>query len=545
MKKISLLAFICIAAFTVNAQLFIDNSTFHIQVGATVIVQGDLTSNVDILGPGKVLLAGSANQNITMNGLTIPNLEINNTTNATLLSNARIGTNLNFVNGKIILGNFNMKFASSSTGTGGGTGKFLETTGTGQAQLEVAADIPVGTPFTFPVGSGTDYMPLTVSNTGATYTSAVIGVQNKGIADPNKHPRTESYLTTYWPITKTGITGGTTNAVGTYADPTRITGTESDLRGIYWDGTNWSLTGGSQDATLNTAGANATANSGEIYAMNKFVLANMKALLQAPYNTGNSLLDDKLRTNVAYVPGTLPASNLLPLTDPYRVAPFNGTGRFLTVNDAPIETINSSVLNDQVVAQNNIVDWVFLELRNITTPGNAVVQTRSALLKRDGNIVDIDGVSPVYFKNVDAGNYTLTVKHRNHLSISTNPAVFSKALDLTSSATLDFTTLAAANLMGSANAAYFNNGTFNMLYGGNANFNNKVAFINPINDKDYLLITTLGNNPAAFISNTYNVADVNMNRIVRFLNPGNDKDFILINVLGNLPGTSKTEVLPF
>ena len=139
MKKISLFFMLCIAAFTVKAQLSVNSATLQIQAGATVTVQGDLTSNVDIQGPGKILLGGSANQNITMNGFTIPNLEINNAANATLLSNARIGTNLNFVNGKIILGNFNMKFASSSTGTGGGASKFLETTGTGQVQLDRAA----------------------------------------------------------------------------------------------------------------------------------------------------------------------------------------------------------------------------------------------------------------------------------------------------------------------------------------------------------------------------------------------------------------------
>src|ERR1700748_1357905 len=69
------------------------------------------------------------------------------------------------------------------------------------------------------------------------------------------------------------------------------------------------------------------------------------------------------------------------------------------------ETIDPTVLNDQAVAANNIVDWVFIELRNTTTPGNAVQQTRSALLQRDGDIVDIDGVSPIYFKDIDPNNY--------------------------------------------------------------------------------------------------------------------------------------------
>ena len=529
MKKISLLSFICLSIFTAKAQLFIDNATFTIQAGATVTVQGDVTSNVDILGPGKVLLGGSVNQNISMGGFTIPNLEINNTANATLLSNARISTNLNFVNGKIILGNFNMKFASTATGTGGGTSKFLETTGTGQAQLEIAADIAAGSPFTFPVGAGADYLPLAVSNTGSTYATAVIGVQNKGIADPNRHPRTESYLTTYWPVTKTGITGGVTTGTGTYVDPSRVTGTEADLNGIYWDGTNWSLAGSDINPVANTATATVTTNSGDVFAMNKFVLANMKAFLQAPYNTGTSLMDDKLRTNVAYVPGTLPASNLLPLTDPYRSG--NYTTSFPHFANTTAETIASSVLNDQVNANKNVVDWVYLELRNTSATPTTLLQTRAALLLRDGSIVDIDGVSPVYFKNVDAGTFNIAVRHRNHLGLRTG-APASLAL-LSSPATLDYT----VNTNNLSNfGALLAAGTYGM-YAGNVNLNGNIRVSGPtpaISDFEQLK-AILGASP--LINNAYSEGDVNMNRVVRVSGPTpaiSDFEYMK-SVLGSLP----------
>ena len=511
MKKISLLSLICLSIFTAKAQLFIDNATFTIQAGATVTVQGDVTSNVDILGPGKVLLGGSANQNITMGGFTIPNLEINNAANATLLSNARIGTNLNFVNGKIILGNFNMKFASSATGTGGGVSKFLETTGTGQAQLEIAADIAAGSPFTFPVGAGADYLPLAVSNTGSTYSTAVIGVQNKGVADPNKHPRTESFLTTYWPVTKTGITAGTTTATGTYVDPTRVTGTEADLNGIYWDGTNWSLAGTTINTVSNTAGATVTTNSGDVFAMNKFVLAKMKAFLQAPYNTGTSLMNDLLRTNVAYVPGTLPASNLLPLTDPYRTGTFSTS--FPHVANATAETIASSVLNDQVTATKNVVDWVFLELRNTSATPTTVLQTRSALLLRDGSIVDVDGVSPVYFKNVIAGTYNVAVRHRNHLGLRTGTPA---SLDLLSvPATTDYT----VNTNNLSNFGTLLTAGVYGMYAGNVNLNTNVRVSGPtpvVSDFEQLKVIM---GALVIINNVYSEGDVNMNRVVRISGP--------------------------
>ena len=46
-------------AASATAQLKIDNATFFIQPGATVTVQGDVTSNVDIQGTGLLLLKGS------------------------------------------------------------------------------------------------------------------------------------------------------------------------------------------------------------------------------------------------------------------------------------------------------------------------------------------------------------------------------------------------------------------------------------------------------------------------------------------------------
>lgn len=76
-------AFACIspAAF---AQLTINNAQLFIESGATVTVQGDISSNANIGGTGKILLKGSSTQNVNMNGFTIPNLDIENPLNANL-----------------------------------------------------------------------------------------------------------------------------------------------------------------------------------------------------------------------------------------------------------------------------------------------------------------------------------------------------------------------------------------------------------------------------------------------------------------------------
>jgi hypothetical protein len=531
MRKCIVFIFLgCIYSVSAKAQLFIDNATFFIQSGATVTVQGDVTSNVDIQGPGKVLLKGSSNQNITMNGFTIPNLEMDNTANATLLSNARIGTSMLFTNGKIIHGNFNMRIADVATITGAGAGKFFETSGTGQLMKEVSANL---TNYVMPVGIGANYYPASITTSG-TYASAVVGVQGKNGADPNKHIRSTDYLNLYWPITRTGVTG-TVNASGNYN--ANFTGVETDMRGLFWNGTSWVLAGGAINYATDDASAPIPSN-GDLYAMNRFLLSKMKVMLQGAFNGVD--MTDNLRT----------PSNLIPLSDPYRTAPYSTN--FTHVNNATVEVAAASVFNNAALTADNIVDWVFVELRDNSgiNPGATVVQTRAALVQRDGDIVDIDGISPVYFKNLDAAaTYTLAVRHRNHLGIATDPVANLQTLNETTPVSpVNFTTMTDPQIFGTS-AAYTVSGGQNLLWGGNCSLTifastQRVNFINPNNDKDYILVTALSSVPGGSISNTYHIADVNMNRIVRFINPNNDKDFILSNVLGLNPATFRAQALP-
>jgi len=531
MKRICLFCMLCVISFSTFAQLKIDNAILLIQSGATVTVQGDVASNVDILGTGLMQLKGSVNQNIDMGGFTIPNLEIDNGANATLLSDARIGSSMTFTNGKIILGDFNVRLSDVATSSGAGAGKFYETTGTGQLQKEITSDL---TGYSLPLGIGTNYYPASITTTG-TYISAKVGVQAKNGADPNKHPRSTDYLNLYWPINQSGISG-IVNVNGNYN--TNFSGTETELRGIFWNnGTNeWTLTGCNINTTTDEASANIAGN-GDLYAMNRFVLSKMKVFLQGAFNGTN--MNDNLRK----------PSNLIPLSDPYRTAPYNTN--FAHVNNSDSEIANASVFNNALNSDDDIVDWVFLELRDNSepNPGKHIVQTRSALVQRDGDIVDIDGVSPVYFKNIDAGSaYVLAVRHRNHLGIATDPVANLQSLDLAVTGTTDFTTMADTQIFGPA-TAFTTIGGKSLLWGGNSSYalftgTQRVAFINPGNDKDYILVNALSNNPAGSITNTYHVADLNMNRTVRFINPQNDKDFLLINVLNNNPGTTRLQSLP-
>ncbi len=525
-----------------KAQLTISSgAVFNIQSGAFVTVQGDVTSSADITGAGKVILKGSANQNVNMNGFVIPNLEMDNAANATLTGNTKITNSVLFTNGKILVGNNTATLASAATASGMGSSKFFETNGTGFVRRELAADISGSV---MPVGAGADYLPVALTNTGSAYASASIGVQAIGTSSTNKHIRTESFLLAKWPIDKAGITGGTTNAVGTYVDPTRVIGTEADLRGIYWNGTNWSLAGGTQDNTLNTVGATIASNTGELYGMNKFILLDSKVYLQGAYNAGTGFMNDLLRTTAAYVAGNAPTGNLLPTSDPYSTnAQYSANTNFARIANTPTETVTATAFNDQILANDNIVDWVFLELRNTATSGNAVLQTRAALLQRDGDIVDIDGVSPVYFKNVDAGTYSVAIKHRNHIAMITNPSVFTQSLDLAKNATqLNFSSQSApTNFLGAANTNYFNNGSINMLYAGDANGNKITRYSGASNDRAVIL-TDLINVETATLTGYYK-SDLNLNRIVRYSGASNDRAVVLSTVLSNVETATKSQAI--
>jgi hypothetical protein len=125
---------------------------------------------------------------------------------------------------------------------------------------------------------------------------------------------------------------------------------------------------------------------------------------------------------------TLPS---FPMTDPYSYHPLDTV--FKHVNNPIVAQVPISTLS--VAGNNSIVDWVFLELRNGTSGSTSVAYTKSALLQKDGDIVGMNGTSPVIFDNTTPGNYYVTVRHRNHLGFRTaNPI----ALSLTPT-TLNFT----------------------------------------------------------------------------------------------------------
>ncbi len=128
------------------------------------------------------------------------------------------------------------------------------------------------------------------------------------------------------------------------------------------------------------------------------LLLDLTLFLEGPFDSSTGLMQDNLR-----------AANLIPEIEPYTNLGYTNAG-------SGQESILPHILD--ITGPNAIVDWVFLELRS-SIDFTDVVATRSALLKANGEVVDVDGHSAVLFRNVPDGNYFIVAKHRNHLGIMT------------------------------------------------------------------------------------------------------------------------------
>lgn len=78
-----------------------------------------------------------------------------------------------------------------------------------------------------------------------------------------------------------------------------------------------------------------------------------------------------------------------------------------------------------ISGKNAIVDWVTISLRD-ALDNTVIIFTRPALLQADGDVVDMDGVSPIHCQPGLNGTYHVVLDHRNHLGLMTaNTQAFS------------------------------------------------------------------------------------------------------------------------
>ncbi len=209
-------------------------------------------------------------------------------------------------------------------------------------------------------------------------------------------------------------------------------------------------------------------------------------------NSPNNLMRDDLRED-----------NYLPSTSPYN--------NVTTVADNLFETATNDA----------IVDWVEIELRN---SDNKIVNKKSALVQKDGDIVNSNGDSNIQFTTQNK-DYFVVVNHRNHLGTMTaNQVSFNS-----NPVSLDFTD-GSVSTYGNNGQAFLNLNTY-ALWAGNANNDSRIRYQGSSNDTNYIKDKILThpnntNNNNLFFYNGYDIADVNMDGRIRYQGSGNDSNII-------------------
>ncbi|MBK7761850.1 MAG: SprB repeat-containing protein [Bacteroidetes bacterium] len=241
------------------------------------------------------------------------------------------------------------------------------------------------------------------------------------------------------------------------------------------------------------------------------IILKAKVMLAGPYDMSTGLMHDSLRLQ-----------GIIPLTEPYSAAPYS----MPAINSISGEIINPSLFS--VVGNNAIVDWVFVELRDIVTPSMVLANIR-ALIQRDGDIVNyLDGTSEVFFPGVVANNYFVSIKHRNHLGIMSLASIY---LSPCSSTLLDMTTSSpVATMQGNNSQARKAIGSIMAMWSADANHNKNVKYNGLNNDKDKIMTAIGGPGNINTTVYGYRMEDGNMDGKVRYNGIDNDRVLIINNV---------------
>jgi hypothetical protein len=227
------------------------NANVIVQANTFLVVTGNLVSSSNITGNGTVAMKGNSLQSLNLNNNTVPRLQINNSANVQLTGHARVANQLEFINGRIILGTRNLLLRSAATTVGAASTRYVETNSTGALVKSVTANI---TNFLMPVGSGGAYKPVTLTSSATYAADALVAARSIPTVHPNKPAGSTSYLNTYWKITRIGVTG-TVSSTATYPAG-NVVGTETALRSYFYNGSTFSLTGNSINTTTNVLTAN-------------------------------------------------------------------------------------------------------------------------------------------------------------------------------------------------------------------------------------------------------------------------------------------------
>jgi uncharacterized protein YjdB len=252
---------------------------------------------------------------------------------------------------------------------------------------------------------------------------------------------------------------------------------------------------------------------------------------------GKPMMRDNLRLN----PFT--GENCIPSHDPYSIA-------FSTFSSLPSKynhlgphsmTENTSISNVEgvmsVTGDNAIVDWIHVELRSKDDMTEAFA-SRAGLIQRDGDIVDLDGVSPLRFQGTNVDSFYVVVKHRSHLGVMSQKVHFGEFIDFTDNdfPLFDFGTTKndGFDYSGLAMKENYQSG-YRACWAGDLDSNGKIKFSAPSDDQVFIYQDVLFSSPQFLINYDfalgYYTGDFDMNGKAKYENPNDDKNHLFAQLL--------------
>lgn len=235
------------------------------------------------------------------------------------------------------------------------------------------------------------------------------------------------------------------------------------------------------------------------------------------------LLDGAWRAEAGLMVDSLRKQGVLPLEEPYSALGFAVSGS--TSCDPTVFTVTGA---------DAITDWVMVELRAASDP-SVVLEARAALLQRDGDVVAMDGTSPLAFLRPQAA-FHVAVRHRNHLGAMMaqpiQPGAGNEVIDLSHPGMITF----GIDAQKSANGRH-------LLWSGNVINDAQLKYTGGSNDRDPIL-SAIGGTVPTNVTNGYRVEDVNLDGSVKYTGGNNDRDPVLSSVGGVVPTNIRNEQLP-
>ncbi len=239
-------------AITVNGNLTIAAATTLSNAGYHTTAKGAITHSGTHSGSGKLILSGTTNQSLSGTATDWGNVEINNSSGATCSALVSSSGVITLTNGLLTTTSSHLlSLNSTATFSGGSASSYVN----GPVAKTTASTVS----FTFPIGKGGRYRPVTIVPASSSSTSWLVEYFSSAYSNTTTvtAPVTSVNTASYWTVDRTS---GTANATVTLP-----WGTEeglTDLNGLSvgrWSGTSWvdagttSITGTTSSGSITSA----------------------------------------------------------------------------------------------------------------------------------------------------------------------------------------------------------------------------------------------------------------------------------------------------